>query len=96
MPPSLVHYSDVENAYDDPDHVGRLAGTIESLRDEATVVCGTGDNTGPGVLAMVTEGRQSLPFYDAVAPEFETFGNHDFDHGVDAFGESSPTLPSSG
>jgi len=84
MPPSLVHYSDVENAYDDPDHVGRLAGTIESLRDEATVVCGTGDNTGPGVLAMVTEGRQSLPFYDAVAPEFETFGNHDFDHGVDA------------
>ncbi|SFS06116.1 2',3'-cyclic-nucleotide 2'-phosphodiesterase/5'-or 3'-nucleotidase, 5'-nucleotidase family [Halomicrobium zhouii] len=87
MPPSLVHYSDVENAYDDPGNAGRLAGTIDALRGDATVVCGTGDNTAPGVLSMVTEGRQSLPFYDAVGPDFETFGNHDFDHGVDAIRE---------
>jgi len=26
--PRLLHYSDVENAYDDPERVGRLAGTL--------------------------------------------------------------------
>lgn len=81
---TLVHYSDVENAYDDPEHLGRLAGTIDAARDGGTVVCGTGDNTGPGVLSLVTGGRQSLPFFDAIRPDFETFGNHDFDHGLDA------------
>ncbi len=87
MPPSLVHYSDVENAYDDPRSIGRLAGTIDSLRDDRTVVCGTGDDTAPGVLSLVTEGRQALPFFDAVGPTFETFGNHDFDHGLDAIAD---------
>lgn len=87
MPPSLVHYSDVENAYDDPVRAGRLAGTVDALRDEDAVVCGTGDDTGPGVLSLVTEGRQSLAFFDAVRPDFETFGNHDFDHGLDAIAD---------
>ncbi|WP_458205256.1 bifunctional metallophosphatase/5'-nucleotidase [Haladaptatus sp. NG-SE-30] len=78
----LLHYSDVENAYDDPDHIGRLAGCIDRLRDDRTFVVGTGDNTAPGVLSLVTEGRQALDFFDAVSPDFETFGNHDFDYGA--------------
>ncbi|WP_225334045.1 bifunctional metallophosphatase/5'-nucleotidase [Halomicrobium urmianum] len=84
MPPTLLHYSDVENAYDDPDRIGRLAGRLRGLRDGTAVVCGTGDNTAPGVLSLVTEGRQALPFFEAVGTDFETFGNHDFDHGIDA------------
>ncbi|WP_227353999.1 bifunctional metallophosphatase/5'-nucleotidase [Haladaptatus salinisoli] len=79
----LLHYSDVENAYDDPDHIGRLAGCIDRLRDDRTLVVGTGDNTSPGVLSLVTEGAQALDFFDAVSPDFETFGNHDFDYGAD-------------
>ncbi|SIR20631.1 2',3'-cyclic-nucleotide 2'-phosphodiesterase/5'-or 3'-nucleotidase, 5'-nucleotidase family [Haladaptatus litoreus] len=79
----LLHYSDVENAYDDPDHIGRLAGCINSLRDDKTLVVGTGDNTAPGVLSLVTEGGQALDFFDAVSPDFDTFGNHDFDYGAD-------------
>ncbi|WP_368411913.1 bifunctional UDP-sugar hydrolase/5'-nucleotidase [Haladaptatus halobius] len=77
----LLHYSDVENAYDSPDRIGRLAGTIQALRDDTTLVLGTGDNTAPGVLALVSEGRQSLDFFTAVTPDAETFGNHDFDFG---------------
>ncbi|WP_226012875.1 bifunctional metallophosphatase/5'-nucleotidase [Halomicrobium salinisoli] len=84
MPPTLLHYSDVENAYDDPDRIGRLAGRLRGLRDGAAVVCGTGDNTAPGVLSLVTEGRQALPFFEAVGTDVETFGNHDFDHGTGA------------
>ncbi|MEA5387026.1 5'-nucleotidase C-terminal domain-containing protein [Haloarculaceae archaeon H-GB2-1] len=48
------------------------------------MVVGTGDNTGPGVLSLVTDGRQSLDFFAAVRPDFETFGNHDFDYGLSA------------
>ncbi len=28
----LLHYSDIENACDDPVRMGRLAGTIQSIR----------------------------------------------------------------
>ncbi len=45
---------------------------------------GTGDNTGPGVLSLVTDGEQSLDLFTALTPAFETLGNHDFDHGLDA------------
>jgi len=80
----VLHYADVEAAYDDPERIGRLAGLVDELRDEETLVCGGGDNTGPGVLSVVTEGRQSLEFFRSVDPDAETVGNHDFDHGVDA------------
>ena len=86
MTARLLHYSDVENAFDDPDRIGRLAGLLTDLagdRDDAVVV-GSGDNTAPGVLSLVTEGRHSLPFFEAIGADFETFGNHDFDYGPDA------------
>ncbi|MFC6904079.1 bifunctional metallophosphatase/5'-nucleotidase [Halalkalicoccus tibetensis] len=84
MGPRLLQYSDVENAYDDPERIGRLAGLIGALRDEDTIVVGTGDNTAPGVLSLVMEGRQALDFFERVEPDLGTFGNHDFDHGYGA------------
>ena len=79
----LLHYSDVENAYDDPERVGRLAGTIRELNGADAIVCGTGDTTAPGVLALQTRGEQALEFYERVDTAVETFGNHDFDFGPD-------------
>jgi len=81
MTARLLQYSDVENAYDDPERIARLAGLIDHLRDEDTAVVGTGDDFAPGVLSLVSEGRQALDFYRAVEPDLETFGNHDFDYG---------------
>jgi 2',3'-cyclic-nucleotide 2'-phosphodiesterase (5'-nucleotidase family) len=80
----VLHYADVEVAYDDPERIGRLAGLVGELRDEDTVVSGAGDNVGPGVLSLVTRGRQALDYFRAVDADVDTFGNHDFDHGVDA------------
>ena len=83
----LLHYSDIENAHDDPATIAGLAGTIESLRDDRTLVCGTGDNVAPGVLPLVSEGEIALDFFEAVSPTVETFGNHDFDFGPDRTAE---------
>jgi len=84
MSPRLLHYSDVENAYDTPTRVARVAGLLAERRGPDALVAGSGDNTGPGVLSLVTDGRQALDFFEAVQPDVETVGNHDFDHGFDA------------
>jgi 2',3'-cyclic-nucleotide 2'-phosphodiesterase (5'-nucleotidase family) len=78
-----LHYSDIENVHDDPEAVGRLAGTIEALDDDRTLICGTGDDLAPGVLPLVTRGEIALEFFEAVGSDVETFGNHDFDFGPD-------------
>ena len=83
----LLHYSDIENAHDDPNVVGRLAGLVDTLRDDDTVVCGTGDNIAPGVLPLVTRGEIALTFFEAVSPTVSTFGNHDFDFGAERAAE---------
>ncbi|WP_117595002.1 bifunctional metallophosphatase/5'-nucleotidase [Haloprofundus halophilus] len=82
--PRLLHYSDIENVYDDPERAGRLAGLLSSLGGPDSLVVGSGDNTSPGVLALVSKGRQALDFFRAVGSDVETFGNHDFDYGPDA------------
>lgn len=80
----LLHYSDIENATDDPQRIGQLVGCLREKKAARTVVCGTGDTTAPGLLSMETGGEHILPFYEAVGPDFSTVGNHDFDNGVDA------------
>ncbi|WP_123535897.1 bifunctional metallophosphatase/5'-nucleotidase [Halosimplex salinum] len=82
MVPRLLHYSDIENAHDRPERMGRLAGTIDDRRDERTLVVGTGDDTAPGALGIETRGHHSLAFFERVEPDIETFGNHDFDYGL--------------
>jgi 2',3'-cyclic-nucleotide 2'-phosphodiesterase (5'-nucleotidase family) len=76
----LLHYSDLENVYDTPERAGRLAGLLRELDGEDAILAGSGDNTSPGVLALVEDGAQALDFFAAVEPDVETFGNHEFDH----------------
>ncbi|MFC6975637.1 hypothetical protein ACFQL1_14820 [Halomicroarcula sp. GCM10025709] len=90
---TLLHYSDVETALDDPQQCARLAGAIDARRDGDTVVVGTGDNTAPGALPLATDGRVALEFFAAVAPDVDTFGNHDFDFGVDTARELADDAP---
>jgi 2',3'-cyclic-nucleotide 2'-phosphodiesterase (5'-nucleotidase family) len=80
----LLHYSDLENVYDEPDRAARVAGTVESVRNDGgpdPLVLGSGDNTAPGVLSLVSAGQQALDLYREMRPDVETFGNHDFDYG---------------
>jgi 2',3'-cyclic-nucleotide 2'-phosphodiesterase (5'-nucleotidase family) len=89
----LLHYSDFETGLDDPTRAGALAGAVASRRDENTVVVGSGDNTAPGALSLATEGRAALSFFDAVEPDAETFGNHDFDFGHETARELADRAP---
>jgi 2',3'-cyclic-nucleotide 2'-phosphodiesterase (5'-nucleotidase family) len=83
----LLHYSDIENAHDDPERVGRIAGLFGERRGADALVCGTGDNVAPGVLPLVTRGGQALDFFEAASPDLSTFGNHDFDFGIERTAE---------
>mgnify|MGYP000433429784 CR=1 FL=1 len=91
----ILGYSDLENAYDDPARVGAFASLLERHRDERTLVVGAGDDTALGTLALLTdESRaQALPFFEAVDPAADTFGNHDFDHGARWAGEWADRVP---
>jgi len=80
----LVHYSDIENVFDDPERAARLAGRILALSGPDAAVVATGDTTAPGVLSLVATGRQVLDFYEATDTRLDTLGNHEFDYGPDA------------
>jgi 2',3'-cyclic-nucleotide 2'-phosphodiesterase (5'-nucleotidase family) len=77
--PSIYHYSDLENVYDEPERAGRLASLLAERG--GAIAAGSGDNTAPGVLSLVADGWQAMDLYEAVEPDVATFGNHDFDYG---------------
>jgi 2',3'-cyclic-nucleotide 2'-phosphodiesterase (5'-nucleotidase family) len=81
--PKLLAYNDLEGVYDSPERIGKLAGVIGERRDENTVVCGAGDDTALGTVALLSGDQRALarPFFERVEPAAETFGNHDFDLG---------------
>jgi len=89
--PALYHYSDLENVYDTPERAGRLASLLADRGDAIAV--GSGDNTSPGVLSLVTDGWQAMDLYDAVDPDVATFGNHDFDYGPETTAELVAASP---
>lgn len=79
----VLHYSDVEQAYDSPESIGRLASFLDVKRRDETVVVGAGDNLSPGVLPLVSQGQQALDLFERVRPNVDVPGNHDFDYGVE-------------
>lgn len=93
---TVLGYSDFEGIYDDPERVARLASFLAERRDDTTIVVGAGDNTALGVAATVSHNKDGVdlptppgralaaPFFQVVAPDAETFGNHDLDHGPDS------------
>lgn len=89
----LLHVSDVETAYDDPDRVGRLASAIRRRNGPDALVAGSGDTTGPSVLSLVAAGGQATPFFERVGVDVDVPGNHDLDHGLSAAAQQFAASP---
>ena len=53
----LLHYSDIENLFDDAERAARFVGRIRELDGEDALVVGTGDNTAPGVVSLAANGQ---------------------------------------
>jgi 2',3'-cyclic-nucleotide 2'-phosphodiesterase (5'-nucleotidase family) len=77
----LLHYADLEGAYDDPAQMGRFVGMNRALRDSETLVVGAGDNIAPSGLSLVTDGKQAPELFGMIDADIDTLGNHDFDYG---------------
>jgi 2',3'-cyclic-nucleotide 2'-phosphodiesterase (5'-nucleotidase family) len=93
---SLYCFDDLENAYDYPEHVGRLAGLLREARADGAFLLGAGDDTALGTLPILAEeaGRGlAEPFFEAVAHDAETFGNHDLDFGWEWAREWAERVP---
>lgn len=93
--PKLLAVGDLESVYDHPERVGRLAGLIAEHRTPETIVCGVGDNTALGTLAVLSEeGRgEAAPFMNHIQPDIDTIGNHDLDPGPDWFDAWTDRVP---
>jgi 2',3'-cyclic-nucleotide 2'-phosphodiesterase (5'-nucleotidase family) len=85
MTASLYCFDDLENVYDRPERVGRLAELLTHAKSNGSFVLGAGDNTALGALALLDdEGRGvAESFFETVAHDAETFGNHDLDYGIE-------------
>lgn len=83
----ILHYSDLENAFDSPERLGRLVSALRSESTPESIIIGTGDELAPSVLSLTHRGNHTKPFFESIEPDIETFGNHDFDIGIDAFRE---------
>lgn len=68
--PKLLAYNDLEGVYDSPERIGKLAGLIGERRDGKTVVCGAGDDTALGTVALLSGDQRALarPFFEQVEP----------------------------
>lgn len=83
MSATIHYYSDLENAFDNPERLGRLVNSLGRSAGGEPIIVGSGDTLAPSVLGLTCQGKHALEFYDTVKPAAETFGNHDFDVGVD-------------
>lgn len=81
----ICHYSDLENAVDDPERVGRVAALLDRLRDRGpTLVVDGGDVLGPSLLGLETDGAHVSHTHAALGTDLATIGNHDLDYGIEA------------
>jgi 2',3'-cyclic-nucleotide 2'-phosphodiesterase (5'-nucleotidase family) len=80
----LLHYSDLENASDDPGRAGRLAAVLAGRAGPDAAVLDGGDALAPSLLGDETEGRHVPELHRTLGTDVAAVGNHDFDHGLDA------------
>jgi 2',3'-cyclic-nucleotide 2'-phosphodiesterase (5'-nucleotidase family) len=82
---TLLTYNDVQTAAAENGSFPRLVTAINERRaahDNPTVVAGAGDQIGPHALSPVSQYRAPVDVLNAVQPDADVIGNHEFDYGL--------------
>jgi 2',3'-cyclic-nucleotide 2'-phosphodiesterase (5'-nucleotidase family) len=82
---TLLTYNDVQTAAAENGSFPRLVTAINERRaahDNPTVVAGAGDQIGPHALSPVSQYRAPVGVLNAVQPDADVVGNHEFDYGL--------------
>jgi 5'-nucleotidase/UDP-sugar diphosphatase len=83
---SLLTYNDIQTAAAKDGNFSRMVELISQRRaaiDDPVYVAGAGDQVGPHALSPVSQWRAPVDVLNAVNPDADTIGNHEFDYGLD-------------
>jgi PGF-CTERM protein len=83
---SLLTYNDVQTAAAKNGNFSRMAELISQRRaaiDDPVYVAGAGDQIGPHALSPISQWRAPVDVLNAIDPDADVIGNHEFDYGLD-------------
>lgn len=82
---TVLAYNDIQTAAAEDGNLPRLATLVDERRaahDNPTVVVGGGDQVSPHALSPVSEWRAPVAALNAISPDADVIGNHEFDYGL--------------
>jgi len=84
----ILHFNDVYDVDRTPAFVAQFMkrNTPDTLR------LFSGDLLAPAIMSIFEKGRQFIPVFDKIRPQYSAIGNHDLDHGEEHFIEISKSL----
>jgi 2',3'-cyclic-nucleotide 2'-phosphodiesterase (5'-nucleotidase family) len=83
---SLLTYNDIQTAAAKDGNFSRMIELISQRRaaiDDPVYVAGAGDQIGPHALSPISQWRAPVDVLNAVTPDADVIGNHEFDYGLD-------------
>ncbi|MFB6228622.1 MAG: 5'-nucleotidase C-terminal domain-containing protein, partial [Halobacteriales archaeon] len=83
---SLLTYNDIQTAAAKDGNFSRMVELISQRRaaiDDPVYVAGAGDEIGPHALSPISQWRAPVDVLNAVNPDADVIGNHEFDYGLD-------------
>mmetsp|Transcript_12246 Transcript_12246/g.22156 ORF Transcript_12246/g.22156 Transcript_12246/m.22156 type:complete len:559 (+) Transcript_12246:50-1726(+) len=94
----IIHFNDVYNVEEGSrEPVGGAARFTAKVREfermrqregkSKPLILFSGDAFSPSMMSTVVKGKQMIPIFNALPVHYSCVGNHDLDHGVEAFTE---------
>jgi 2',3'-cyclic-nucleotide 2'-phosphodiesterase (5'-nucleotidase family) len=83
---SLLTYNDIQTAAAKDGNFSRMIELINQRRaaiDDPVYVAGAGDQIGPHALSPISQWRAPVDVLNAINPDADVIGNHEFDYGLD-------------
>lgn len=85
---NILHFNDVheiiESSREPVGGVGRFQSLMKKLKEQHNaIVVFSGDAFSPSAISVATGGEHVVPILNEIGVSIATYGNHDFDYGLD-------------